>query len=78
MDFRLQFLDSSGNVIADWPCPARDAEGAVELPDGLKWPDGALRMQILDEDRRLVDWRVGPDDKLASGLESGAREVEGG
>jgi hypothetical protein len=62
MNFRVQFLDAFAMIIAEWPAYAVDAAGAVALVEGLAWPVDALRMQILDEDGRLVHWRARAED----------------
>jgi hypothetical protein len=66
MDFRVQFLDASANIIAEWAANASDVAGAIDLVDGLTWPTGALRIQIIDEDGRLVHWGANRGDEQES------------
>ena len=54
MIFRVAFLDASATLIAEWEANASNAASAIELVDGLNWPDGALRMQIIDEEGRVI------------------------
>ena len=61
MNFRVQFLDGSANVIAEWSAYAHSARGAIELTEGLEWPAGAERMQIVDESGREVYGRAKAD-----------------
>jgi hypothetical protein len=35
-----------------------DLKGALDLIEGLAWPLGVARMQILDESGRLVHWQA--------------------
>jgi len=58
MRFRVQFLDASALFVAEWAADAFDLKGALKLIEGLAWPAGAARMQVLDEDGRLVHWRA--------------------
>jgi hypothetical protein len=48
MRFRAQFLDASAKVIAEWAADAFALKGALALIEGLAWPPGAVRMEILD------------------------------
>lgn len=57
MIFRVAFLDASATLIAEWEANASNAASAIELVDGLNWPDGALRMQIIDEEGRVIHWQ---------------------
>jgi hypothetical protein len=61
LTFRVQFLDRAAKVIVEWEARAADLAGALEILDGLEWPLGALRVQILDDDGRLVHWQSGPE-----------------
>jgi hypothetical protein len=58
MNFRVQFLGASAEIIAKWAANAFDLKSALALIEGLAWPPGALRMQILDEDGRLAHWQA--------------------
>jgi hypothetical protein len=58
MNFRVQFLDRSGSVLAEWSAYALDVAGAITLTEGAHWPDGAGRMRILDADGRVVHERA--------------------
>ena len=57
MNFRVQFLDASAAVIAEWQADANDAVAAIEIVHGLDWPAAAERIQILDDQGRLVHWQ---------------------
>jgi hypothetical protein len=59
--FRVQFLDASAKVIEEWPVRAPDIARTIAIMDGCEWPDGAVRMQILDDTGQLVHWRARPD-----------------
>jgi hypothetical protein len=61
MNFRVQFLDAKAAIIAEWSAEANDAAGAIMLVEGLRWPAGAERMQILDARGRLVHWKAKAD-----------------
>ena len=63
MNFRVQFLDASAAVIAEWSAEAHSAKGAIKLVEGLNWPAGGRRMQILDDEGRLVHWADRSDDE---------------
>jgi hypothetical protein len=58
--FRVAFLDASATLIAEWEANASNAASAIELVNGLKWPDGAERMQIVDEEGRMIHWQAKP------------------
>jgi hypothetical protein len=58
MRFRVQFLDASSKSVAEWAADAFTLKGALDLVEGLAWPPGAVRMQVLDADGRLVHWRA--------------------
>jgi hypothetical protein len=57
MIFRIQFLNAAATIIADWPCRASDAHGAIEAADGLSWPADAVRIQIVDDGGRVIHKR---------------------
>ena len=61
MNFRVQFLDASGSVLAEWSADAHSARGAIALTEGLDWPAGAVRMRIVDADGRVVHERAKAD-----------------
>jgi hypothetical protein len=60
MTFGVQFLAGSGDVVAKWDAHSNDADGAIDLAGNLQWPSGAVVMQILDENGRLVRWQPKP------------------
>jgi hypothetical protein len=70
MNFRVQFLDGSGSVVAKWSAYAHSARGAIELTEGLDWPAGAVHIRILDADGGVVHERHGRPDRTAGGLGS--------
>jgi hypothetical protein len=57
MIFRIQFLNAASSIIADWPCRASDADGAIEAADELSWPADAVRIQIVDDGGRVIHKR---------------------
>jgi hypothetical protein len=42
MRYRIQFLDGSAIVIAEWRIDAQNAGRAIELLEGMRWPAGAV------------------------------------
>ena len=40
MNFRVQFLDRSGSVVAEWNAYALDVAGAIALTERVHWLDG--------------------------------------
>ena len=49
MRFRVQFLDASGTIIQEMHAAAWNAAAAIALVKGMEWPEGAVRMVILNE-----------------------------
>ena len=60
MRFRVQFLDAMARVIVEWPADVTDLERAIALVAGFEWPEGALRMKIIDKDGHMVHWQAPP------------------
>jgi hypothetical protein len=58
MNYRVQFLNLSAEIVAERLADAFDVAEAVALVDGIAWPDGASRMKILDEYGTAVHWRI--------------------
>ena len=54
VQYRIQFLDRSANVIREWSANARDVAGAIELIVGAGWPPRAVTMRVLDACGREV------------------------
>jgi len=45
-------------VIAELHASTHDVSVAIEVVEGVEWPAGAERMQILDDNGRLVHWQA--------------------
>ncbi len=54
MQYRIQFLDRSANVIREWSASAQSVAGAVALVVDADWPPGAVTMRVLDAYGREV------------------------
>jgi hypothetical protein len=52
--FRIQLLDASGTILAEWHVNARHIHGAIELLSRAPWPPGAEQVQILDENGYVI------------------------
>jgi hypothetical protein len=63
MNFAIQFLDGSRAVISEWRNVAQDTARAIELTQE-RWPGGASRLKILDENGLAVRWRIEPNEHL--------------
>ncbi len=50
MQYRIQFLDGSAEVIRELFTDARSAAGAAELVADLDWPPRAITLRVLDAD----------------------------
>jgi hypothetical protein len=48
VQYRIQFLDRSGNVIREWSANAHSVAGAVALIVDADWPPRAVAMRVLD------------------------------
>ncbi len=48
LEFRIRFIDASETILSRLHIEACDLAGAVALVEGLAWPSGAGRMEILD------------------------------
>jgi len=66
MNFAIQFLDGSRAVISEWRHVAQDTARAIELTRDVRWPAGASRLEILDENGLAVHWRMEPNEPSAS------------
>jgi hypothetical protein len=64
MNFAIQFLDGSRAVISEWRNLAQDTARAIELTQE-RWPAGASRLEILDENGLAVHWRIEPNEPSA-------------
>jgi hypothetical protein len=60
MTFRIHFLDAWGSVMAEWLANAFGVPGAIDLVEGLEWPEGAVVMRIVDADGRVVHVQTRP------------------
>jgi hypothetical protein len=65
MNFAIQFLDGSRTVVSEWRNLARDTARAIEATQE-RWPAGASRLEILDENGLAVHWRIEPNEPSAS------------
>ena len=54
VQYRIQFLDRSANVIREWSANARSLAGAIELIRDADWPPRAATMRVLDAYGREV------------------------
>ena len=54
MQYRIQFLDRSANVVGELHADAWSAAGAVELVAEMDWPPLAVSIRVLDADGREV------------------------
>jgi hypothetical protein len=63
MQYRIQFLDGSANVLREWSANARSVADAVSLVTEIDWPPHAVTMRVLDANGREVHFttKIGPD-----------------
>jgi hypothetical protein len=54
MQFRIQFLDGSANVIGELTAAARSAAGALQLVVADDWPPQAVSIRVLDAEGREI------------------------
>jgi hypothetical protein len=54
MQYRIQFLDGSANVLREWSANARSVAGVVSLVTEFDWPPRAVTMRVLDANGREV------------------------
>jgi len=54
LQYRIQFLNHSANVIREWSANARSVAGAIELIVDADWPPRAVTMRVLDPYGREV------------------------
>jgi hypothetical protein len=66
MDFAIQFLDGSRAVVPECRIVAQDTARAIEPIQDVRWPAGASRLKILDENGIAVHWRIEPNEPSAS------------
>jgi hypothetical protein len=66
MNFAIQFLDGSRAVISESRNVAQDTARAIEHTQDVRWPAGASRLKILDENGVAVHWRLEPNESSAS------------
>jgi hypothetical protein len=66
MNFAIQFLNGSRAVISEWRHVAQDTARAIELTQDVRWPAGASRLEILDENGPAVHWRIEPNEPSTS------------
>jgi hypothetical protein len=63
MQYRVQFLDGSADLIRELFTDARNAAGAIALVVDIEWPPRAATLRVLDADGREVHSRVKGDTK---------------
>lgn len=63
VQYQIQFLDRSANVIREWSANARDVAGAIELIVDVDWPPRAVTMRVLDAYGREVHSATRDDNK---------------
>jgi hypothetical protein len=64
MQYRIQFLDGSANVLREWSAYARSVAGAGALVVNTDWPPRAVTMRVLDANGKEVHCTTkigGPD-----------------
>jgi hypothetical protein len=61
VQYRIQFLDRSGNVIREWSANAHTVAGAVALIVDADWPPRAVAMRVLDAYGREVHSAIRAD-----------------
>jgi hypothetical protein len=66
MNYRVQFLNASTEIVAERFADASDVAGVVALIEGIAWPEGTSRLRILDESGVAVHWRIRPIEAEAS------------
>ena len=54
MQYRIQYLDSSANIIRELSADARSGMSAFELVADLPWALRAVTVRVLDADEREV------------------------
>jgi hypothetical protein len=54
VQYRIQFLDRSANVIREWSANAGDVAGAIKLIVDADWPPSAVAMRVVDAYGREV------------------------
>jgi hypothetical protein len=54
MQYRIQFLDGSTNVIHELAADARNTVGAIAFVTDVDWPPRAVSIRVLDADGREV------------------------
>jgi hypothetical protein len=63
MQYRIQFLDGSANVLREWSASARSVAGAVSLAADTDWPPRAVTMRVLDANGKEVHSAIKGDTK---------------
>ena len=48
MQYRIQFSDSDGRIVSEWTAVGHHPMTVVRLAEGLRRPEGASRMTVLD------------------------------
>jgi hypothetical protein len=61
MQFHIQFLDGSANVIGELTVAARSATGALQLVVANDWPPEAVSIRVLDAEGREVHSGISGD-----------------
>jgi hypothetical protein len=63
VQYRIQFLDRSANVIREWSATGQSVAGAVALVVDADWPPRAVSMRVLDAYGREVHSEIKGDVK---------------
>jgi hypothetical protein len=71
MELRDELRDSISRWLAcrhfsEWRYVAQHTARAIELTQDVRWPAGASRLEILDENGLAVHWRIEPNEPSAS------------
>jgi hypothetical protein len=63
MQYRIQFVDGSANVLREWSANARSVAGVLSLVTDIDWPPRAVAMRVLDANGREVHSAIKGDTK---------------
>ncbi len=54
MEFRVQLLGGSANIVQGLAVNARNPAGAIEMLTGIDWPPRAITMRIIDSNGTTI------------------------
>jgi hypothetical protein len=63
VQYRIQFLDRSANIIREWSANAPSVAAAIKLVVAADWPPRAVTMRVLDAYGREVHSTIRGDEK---------------